>query len=616
MARLTPYLPSCHPGNSKPESASVQRNQSRKKRKPKTALALSSQPIEAGPQSAWTRTSVLLGALLIVILTFVTYLPAWHGDFIWDDDYYLTNNPLLTAPDGLQKIWFSLQSPSQYFPLVYTLFRIERAFWGLNPTGYHFVNLFLHVANALLVWRLLARLKVPGAWLAGIIFALHPVQVESVAWITECKNVLMGFFFLLTLLNWIEFIDPKKPSRPFFYALALLFYALALSAKSTACTLPVALLLILWWQRKPIAWPRILQTAPFVLLGLAMGIIAIWWERFHQGTRGTSFTLNPLERVLVASRAVWFYLGKLLWPADLMFSYPKWNIDTSDSIAYGWILATGALGVVIYFARRKAGRGIEVATIFFVATLAPMLGFIMLYTFRYTFVADHYQYLACLGPIALLCAGIVRWTEANERGRYLRWIPAALLIATLSLLSWRQSSNYRDIETLWRATIAKNPGCWMAYNNLGSRRLEERRHDEAIGYLEKALELKPDLAEAQYNLGNCFLAKGESARAIQPYQASLQVRPNDTKTRTNLAICLATIGRTDEAIAEFEETLRSDPGSAEAHYNLGYLFKQLGRQDEALLHLREAVRLKPDYGQALEQLRELGVPMPRPGTRS
>src|SRR6266513_4045786 len=225
-------------------------------------------------------------ALMLIAVTIFAYRPAWNGGFIWDDDAYIINNELLTVPDGLRRIWFSLDSPSQYFPLVYSTFRIEHALWGLNSTGYHWVNLLLHIANALLVWRVLARLQVPGAWLAGAIFALHPMQVESVAWITERKNVLMGFFFLLTLLAWIEFVDKQTKHRWFFYVLALLLYALALFSKTTACTLPAALLLILWLQGRRINQRQLVQLVPFVVLALGMGLLTVWCERYHQGTRG------------------------------------------------------------------------------------------------------------------------------------------------------------------------------------------------------------------------------------------------------------------------------------------------------------------------------------------
>src|SRR5437868_10301531 len=249
-----------------------------------------------------------LFVLALALVTILAYRPAWNGGFLWDDDVYITNNELLTAPNGLRRIWFSLDSPSQYFPLTYTTFRIEQALWGLKPTGYHWVNLLLHIANALLVWLVLAWLKVAGAWLAGAIFALHPVQVESVAWITERKNVLMGFFFLLTLLAWVAFLDEKTKRPWLYYGLALILYLLALSAKTTACTLPIALFLILWLQKKRISWERIFEINPFFVLGIASGLLAIWWERYHQGTSRAIFTfLSPIDRVRVASRAIWFY---------------------------------------------------------------------------------------------------------------------------------------------------------------------------------------------------------------------------------------------------------------------------------------------------------------------
>src|SRR5947208_8060818 len=388
-----------------------------------------------------SRRGVFIFALVLAAVTIFAYWPAWNGGLLWDDDVYITNNELLTGPDGLRRIWFSLDSPSQYFPLVYTTFRIEHAVWGLDPTGYHWVNLLLHIANALLVWLVLARLKVPGAWLAAMIFALYPVQVESVAWITERKKFLMVFFFLLTLLAWIAFVDEwtKRPWR--FYALALVLYVLALSAKTTACTLPAALLLILWLQKKPISWQRILQVIPFFFLGLGMGLVTVWWERYHQGTSRTLFAfLSPIERFLIASRAVWFYLSKLIWPSNLSFIYPKWNISPAHPLDYVWLLAGVVLCAVIYFARRYVGRGVEVAAAFFVATLSPVLGFIMLYTFRYTFVADHYQYLASIGPIALASAGVATLAGTFKRSRPLILAVAVCLTVTLAVLTWRQAA--------------------------------------------------------------------------------------------------------------------------------------------------------------------------------
>jgi tetratricopeptide (TPR) repeat protein len=545
-----------------------------------------------------SRWRAWLFVLILAATTIFAYRPAWHGGFLWDDDAYVTNNELLTAPDGLHRIWFSLDAPSQYFPLVYTTFRIEHALWGLNPSGYHWVNILLHVANALLVWRLLARLNVPGAWLAGAIFALHPVQVESVAWITERKNVLMGFFFLLTLLAWVVFVD-ERTKRPWcFYGLALILYGLALSAKSTACTLPAALLLILWLQNKQINWRRIFQTVPFFLFGLGMGLVAVWWERYHQGTRGALFALGPIERILIASRAVWFYLGKLIWPSTLTFIYPRWTISPTHVLDYVWLLAAVGLCAAICFARRYVGRGLEVATVFFVATLSPVLGLIMLYTFRYTFVADHYQYLASIGPIALVSAGVASLAGAFERSRLLIFGTAIAMAATLAVLTWRQSAMYADIEALWRTTLARNPACWMAHNNLGIVLSQKGEIDEAITHYRTTLEMQPDFSDANYNLGNALLQKGEIDEAILHCQKAVMVQPFDPDAQVALGNALFQKGLVDDAIVHYEKALALRPYYVIAHYSLSTALLRKGEPDAAISHCLAALSIQPEHAEA------------------
>ena len=538
----------------------------------------------------------VLPALFVLSLaaaTIMAYRPAWNGGFLWDDDAYITNNELLTAPNGLRRIWLSFDSPSQYFPLTYTSFRIERALWGLNPSGYHWTNIFLHVANALLVWRLLARLKLPGAWLAAAIFALHPVQVESVAWITERKNVLMGFFFLLTLFAWIAFTD-ESTRRPWrFYVLAMILYALALSAKTTACTLPAALLLILWLQKKPIGKRRLIQILPFLILGFSMGLVAVWWERYHQGTHGPLFALSSLERTLVASHAVWFYLGKLLCPSNLIFIYPKWTIAATRALDYTWLLAGVALCFAIYLARRYLGRGVEVAAVFFVATLSPVLGFIMLYTFRYTFVADHYQYLACIAPIALFSAGTANLAGVFTRARPFILSAAACAAAVLWALTWRQSAMYGDIEALWRTTLAKNPNCWMAHNNLGIVLFQKGEIDEAVSHYRTTLNLQPDFWDADYNLGTALLKKGEIDEAIAYCTRAVTIAPNDPDAQVALGNSLAQKERVDDAIAHYKKALAIRPDYFIAHYALGHIFLEKGEIDAAVFHSRAAVSIQP-----------------------
>jgi protein O-mannosyl-transferase len=580
-----------------------------------------------------------LPGLILIVATVIAYHPAWHGGFIWDDDVYVTDNNLLSAPDGLKRIWFSQDSPSQYFPLTYTMLRMERTFWGLNTTGYHWVNLLLHMVNALLVWRLLQRLNVPGAWLAAAIFALHPVQVESVAWITEQKNVLSLFFYLLALLSWIEFIGERAGRLWRFYVLALIFCALALFSKTTACTLPAALLLILWLKGKPINRSRLAQLFPFFAMGAGMGLLTVFWERYHQGTQGKYFSLGLTERILVASHGVWFYMGKLIWPVNLTFIYPRWSINPADPLAYGWLVMGIGLCAAIYFVRRFVGRSVEVAVLFFVVTLSPVLGFIMLYTFQYTFVADHYQYVACIGLIALAAAGI---TKVFVGKPFFKFVFCGTLLLALGVLTWRQASAYQNIETLWRDTLAKNPQCWMAHNNLayvlfkkgqvdeaithlqkafeiqpdsadaaydhsnlGAALLEKGRLDEAIVQLQKSLEIQPENPDAQSNLGVAFLRKGRLDDAIAQFEKSLNLQPADVSTQNNLASALRRKGRVDEAIAHYRQALQIEPDSAETHYNLANALNQKGSVDEAAAHYRRALEIQPNFSAARRNLEDL-----------
>jgi len=535
---------------------------------------------------------ICLLAATLGTLTILVYRPAWHGGFIWDDDRYVTNNYLLIAPDGLRRIWFSLDAPSQYFPLTYTVLRLERLWWDLHPSGYHWTNILLHLANAFLVWGLLARLRVPGAWLAGAIFALHPVQVESVAWISELKNVLMGFFFLLTVLIWAEYVNARSKHRGILYVAALVFYLLALSAKATACTLPAALLLVLWLQKKPIGRRALLEITPFVVLALAIGLVAVWWEKYHQGTR-MLVSLGPPERLLIASRAVWFYLGKIFWPAKLTFIYPQWQIDTSSPVAYLWLVAAIAFVVAIYYARRWFGRSIEVAALFFVTTLGPLLGFIMLYTFRYTFVADHYQYLASIGPIALASAGLVRLSQSSKS---LQWPVVAAsfaILICLCLLTWRQSATYGDAETLWRKTIVQNPGCWMAYNNLGALEFQKDRIDDAIDNYERSLRLHSDYPEAHYNLGSALLQKGKIDEALKQCEKALELQPNDPDAHVVLGNVFMAKQDLDRAIRQYEQALTLHPEDSNAHYNLGIALQEKGETERAASEYEKAREFEP-----------------------
>jgi len=406
--------------------------------------------------------------------------------------------------------------------------------------------------------------------------------------------VLMGFFFLLTLLAWIAFVDERTRRQWIFYCLALIFYVLALSAKATACTLPAALFLILWLQKKPITMRRLMQIVPFVVLGVGMGLLVVWWERYHQGTNRDVLTfLSPIERILVASRAVWFYLSKIFWPSNLIFIYPRWNISPSDLVDYIWLIAGIAACVVMYFLRRYVGRSVEVAAAFFVATLSPVLGFIMLFTFRYTFVADHYQYLACIAPISLASAGIVSLSDKFTQYRAVIVTAALLVVASLGMLTWRQAATYTDIETLWLTTLAKNPECWMAHTNLGLVLLQKGKIDDGIVHYRSALQMQPDSWDAEYNLGTALLGKNQVDEAIVHCERAVRMRPTDPDARVSFGNALYQKGRIDEAIAQYQEAITAHPDHFLARYSLGHALLEKGELDGAIQVCRSALLLKP-----------------------
>jgi len=541
---------------------------------------------------------VILAALLVGMVV-AAYGPALSAGFIWDDDDYVTENPLLHESDGFERIWLSMDAPSQYFPLVYTAFRVEYGLWRLDPFGYHLINVLLHAANALLLWLLLRRLEIAGAWFAAAVFALHPVQVESVAWITERKNVMSLFFSLLSLLAWMRFVEPRRNPARRFYALALVWYALALASKVTACTLPAAQLLLLWLRGHSIDRRRIAQVAPFVALGVAMGLVITFWERYHIGTMGDRFTIAPIESFLVATRATWFYLGKLLWPAQLAFSYPKFEIDPSDPFQYSWALAGAILLVALWCWRHAIGRAPLVAAIFFVATLSPLLGFIPLFTFWYTYVADHYQYMASIGPIALLSAGATQLLrDRTSLGNVGLGSAAALVLAVLGLLTWNQSRVYESEETLWRDTIAKNPTSWMAQTNLGRFMLREGRFEEAVEEYGRVFAIKPDAYRARIGRAGALVKLGREREAESDFKAALELKPDLYTAHQALGRLSWKRGARAIAIDHYEQMIAIAPQNPAGHFLMGRALESRRQFREALVHYRNALAVDPEYEEA------------------
>ena len=540
----------------------------------------------------------LLAALLVGMVV-AAYGPALSAGFIWDDDVYVTGNSLLHAPDGFKRIWLSMDAQSQYFPLVYSAFRVEYGLWGIDPFGYHLINVLIHAANALLLWLLLRRLDIAGAWFAAAVFALHPVHVESVAWITERKNVMSLFFSLASLLAWLRFVEPRGGSARRFYAASLIFYALALSSKATACTLPAAQLLLLWLRGHSIDRHRIAQVMPFFVFGVAMGLFVTYWERHHIGTVGDRFTISPIESFLIATRASWFYLGKLLWPTQLTFSYPKFEIDMSDPLQYGWAIAGTLLLWALWRWRSAIGGAPLAAAIFFVATLSPLLGFIPLFTFWYTYVADHYQYMASIGPIALVAAGGTRLLRDHTRlGMRAQASAAALVLVVLGVLVWNQSRIYESEETLWHDTIAKHPESWMAHTNLGRYLLESGRAEEAVDAFERVFALKPDAYRAHIALARALMKLDRNREAEEHFEAALALRPGHYTSHQAIARLLWNRGDRAAAITHYEAMIAILPQNPLGHYLMGSALEATGRRRQAIVHYRNALAIDPDHEEA------------------
>ena len=450
--------------------------------------------------------TTLFTVTALLVLTALAYVPAARCGYIWDDEQYVVDNTTLRSLAGLKQIWLDPKATPQYYPMVHTTYWLEYHIWQLDPAGYHVVNIALHAIAAILLWRILVFLNIPAAALAAAIFAIHPVHVESVAWITERKNVLSGVFYLAAALVYLRWaLGAKRLPRKkhiAVYVAALVLFVFALLSKTVTSTLPAVLLLILWWKRDRLVGKDVLSLAPFFALGITFGIITAVLERSHVGAIGEEFQLSVIQRCLIAGRVPWFYMSKLLWPAKLAFTYPRWSVDAAVLWQYIFPAATIGAVIVLWFGRRRIGKGPLVAVLFFIGTLFPALGFFNVYPFRFSFVADHFQYLASIGPITLAAAaGYVLWRRLDEDTKSVAAICLAGVLAVFVAISARQCRAYTNLETLWRDTINKNPKAWLAQNNLGTLLTRKGELNEALEHYRAAVDINPRYVEAVNNLG-------------------------------------------------------------------------------------------------------------------
>ena len=553
-----------------------------------------------------------LSALLLVSGTIIVYLPVWQAGLIWDDRTFVIDNPLIHRADGLYRFWFTTQ-PVDYYPVTSTMLWVEWRLWGANPMGYHVVNVLIHALSAVLLWRTLRRLNLPGSWLAAALFAVHPVNVESVAWITERKNTLALFFFLLSLLWYLRFDSGPSPlaaapadrpqsstlgSQLRWYWLSLAAFLLALLSKTVVAPMPLVLLALAWWRRGRVGRRDLWRSVPFFVTAAAVGLISFWFQSHRAIGSDIVRTDSFWARLAGAGWAVWFYLYKAALPFGLSTIYPRWQIDGGQ----WWSYLPGLLLVGVLLAcwryRRSWGHGPLASLGYFVMMLLPVLGFLDIGFMAYSLVADHWQYFAIIGPLSLAAATI---TAARGLSGTRRFLPVVALGGALLLvlggLTWRQCGIYVDPGTFWQAALTANPNAWLAHNNLGNFLFERGQVDEAMAHYKKALEIQPDYPMAHYNLGGVFRQKGQVDEAIVEFQKALQIQPQYSMAHYNLGEAFRQKGQVDEAIIHYEKAVEIRPEYAEAHDSLGAALLRKGQVEEAIVHLQKALEIRPNHAE-------------------
>jgi tetratricopeptide (TPR) repeat protein len=609
------------------------------------------------PVSEAVTLRILAGAAIIVIAILIAYLPSLSGAFIWDDDKLLAENELVKTSDGLYRFWCSTNA-IDYWPITNSTFWIEWRLWDMNPAGYHAANLILHIIEALLVWIILRKLSFPGAYLAALIFAVHPVNVESVAWIASRKNLMAMLFFLLSILWYIKANMPTAsvgmaPARShggpwerektfssfilhpssfhFWYWLSLTAFLFAMLSKGSVAVLPVLLLWIIWWLR-PLKWRDFAWISPFFLLAGILTKVNLWSQVRDTATvfRSADF----VERLLGAAGTVWFYLYKAILPLDLAPVYRQWHIQASD--LRWWLPLLAVLGITVVFWRYRGGwsRPFLFAWGFFCVALFPVMGFTDVGFMRYSLVADRYQHIAIIGVISLATAGLFAWQRRERRKEC--WATAVLAVGILAFLTWGQSGIYLNLITFNQTALEKNPDFWLGHYNLGvalekagrpleaakqyeqTIRLEpnnpdahtnlaailihEGRLQEAFDHLNLALRVNPDYPETQNNLGLALVLDHRPQEAIEHFRQALRLKPDFFEAHVNFGNALFDTGRFQEAIGQYEQTIKLKPDHADVHYDLGVALIQAGRLQEAIDHFEQALRLRPNYTEAHNNL--------------
>lgn len=540
---------------------------------------------------------VAAGVVAIVAAVLLVYWPALHGGFIWDDLLNIDRNPLIRADSGLLRIWLGKGHAFDYYPLTWTTWWIEWRAFGRATTGYHVVNVLLHASTAAMLWRVLARLNVPGAFVAAMVFALHPVNVESVAWITERKNTLSMF---LAATSVALYIDARERDGRLMYWGAVVVFLLALLAKPAVVMLPAALLILAWWKQGRIARSDVRAVAPMFIVAIVVAFVTVWFHH-ERGMRGIEVRSDgPLARLAGAGMVICFYLQKLTAPVNLSFAYPRWQIDPHEASA--WLPLAGlALGFVVLFGGRRIwGRAPATAMACFVVMLLPVLGFIDIYFMRFSFVADHWQYPACIAPIALVVGGIAQLLRPIPLQSLRTWLARVLAIgccAGLAMLTWSQATLYGSSAALWADAVTKSPDSWLAATNHASELAAAGQIDDARRQFLHALQLNPAARETYTLMGEMYERSSQLNEAARWYRAGVGRPGGATDPRIRLAGVLAAQGKNDEAISWFEQSLAAKADDGLAHAPLAILYENSGRKVEALQQFAASAARWPDVAE-------------------
>lgn len=546
-------------------------------------------------QSDWRRT--IAAGLGLVALVLAVYCGSWRGGFVWDDLILVQNNPLATGALNLKTVWLGAD-----FSLSTVVSWLEWLVFQNNAVGYRVVNTLLHLSSALLLWRLLEHLRFPAAWLGAAIFAVHPIGVASVAWISELKNTLSLPLCLLSARAFIAFVNRGERqdgrARHWFYASAVGCFGLALLAKTSVVVLPILLLagLVL---RQRLTRRMGLALLPFFGLALVFGIMTMWFQA-HQAIRGiTVQTAGWPERWADAGIAGWFYLSKALWPMELCAIYPSWEKSLPGLLRFGPLLGWGIIGGLALFYWRRWGRWVGLSLGAFLVCLLPVAGLVDMYFMVFSRVSDHFAYLSLV-----VIAGTAGAVIGRLRRPVLQISLGVLIVGSLSGLTWTRAKVYMSDESLWRDTLQKNPQAWNAHNNLACNLAERGQLEEALQHFQTSLELNPKNAAAELNLAKGLTLLGRFPEAEAHYSQAITLKPEDAatllsygqalaenqqllraaavlkkavalkpteQTRLLLAAVLTALGRLEETAEEYQRVLASNPDCIEALNNLAWI---------------------------------------------